>query len=249
MSCWQIRNYSAGSPLGCADHSRSCLLVDEFHPELGTQPSASVGPGFTDKIARGSYSITAANGAFYQDYYFSANCSVKGGEYLNEFNGHDHDNLGFHYHLTVDNGSFLPSFPYSVGPKYYGCIDGGLCVKGILGRDGWSGSSCASSLAKPISSQSCLASDFFLQTNGQDGNNSKNRLWKNAVVDAVLVVSVLAAVAFSWLLYLQAKAKAIASVVKVYAAASPLPCIEAGVIENTSAAQSVPSWDKDTLRQ
>eukprot|EP00981_Chlorochromonas_danica_P005239 scaffold1050_cov176-Ochromonas_danica.AAC.5 len=218
VSCWQIRNYSAGSPLGCADNSRSCLLVDKFHPELGTQPSTSLGPGFTDKIARGSYSITAVNGAFYQDYYFNANCSMKGREYLNEFNGHDHDNLGFHYHLTVDNESFLPSFPYSVGPKYYGCIQDGICVKGILGRYGWSISTCATSLAKPISSQSCLAKYFVLQTNDQEGDNSANPLWKNAVVDVVLV----------------AKAKAIASVAKVYVTASPAPCLEVGEVESVN---------------
>ena len=48
--------------------------------------------------------------------------SSDGNDYLNEFNGHDHDDLGFHYHFTIDKDTYLPTFPYAVGPKFFGSI-------------------------------------------------------------------------------------------------------------------------------
>ena len=35
--------------------------------------------------------------------------------YLDEHNGHDHDDLGYHYHITN-------SFPYFTGPTLYGTV-------------------------------------------------------------------------------------------------------------------------------
>ncbi|MBV1883592.1 MAG: hypothetical protein KUG82_18265 [Pseudomonadales bacterium] len=45
-------------------------------------------------------------------------------EYLDEHNGHDHDDLGYHYHITVEStdGS-TPKFPYIIGPTFYGELD------------------------------------------------------------------------------------------------------------------------------
>ena len=47
-------------------------------------------------------------------------------EYLDSFNGHDHDGLGYHYHVTIDADG-AGTYPYMAGPKYYGCRAAGLC--------------------------------------------------------------------------------------------------------------------------
>lgn len=41
--------------------------------------------------------------------------------YLDEYNGHEHGDLGYHYHVTIDaDGAGV--FPYLSGPKYRGCL-------------------------------------------------------------------------------------------------------------------------------
>lgn len=66
-------------------------------------------------------------------------------------NGHDHDSLGYHYHLTIDS-NLAPTFPFGPGPQYFGCVaDGtngyckttfggstnGVSTCGSSGSDAW----------------------------------------------------------------------------------------------------------------
>ena len=66
-------------------------------------------------------------GVYYEDYFFNQTCANQGGVYLDSHNGHSHDSLGYHYHITVDNNN-KPVFPYLVGPKFYGCTNMG-CMR------------------------------------------------------------------------------------------------------------------------
>jgi len=90
-----------------------------------------------DKSSSGTY-VKTDIGVFYQDYYYDKTCYASNSvsnnwRYLNEFNGHDHDNMGFHYHMTVDTG-MNPIFPYTIGPMYYGYV-GGLCCYAMAGTN------------------------------------------------------------------------------------------------------------------
>jgi hypothetical protein len=129
-SCWKKRDYSAASATGCSDGKRSCVLVDEFDISKGTKPvssSSAVGPDFTQTLQTLSQnSLLAESGIFYEDYYYDPQCTTQGTEYLDAFNGHDHDDLGFHYHLTIDGNTGKPTFPYLTGPKYFGCQPNGM---------------------------------------------------------------------------------------------------------------------------
>jgi hypothetical protein len=124
QSCWKTRDYSAStSSTGCADGQRSCKMVDPFSPSKGTTTSGvRRGPSFTQVIESQSYnSYVARNGVYYEDYYYDSSCTSQGIAYLDAYNGHDHDDYGFHYHVTV-NASMAAVFPYMIGPKFYGCI-------------------------------------------------------------------------------------------------------------------------------
>jgi hypothetical protein len=156
QSCWQKRDYSPQSPTGCPDGKRSCLLVNEFKISEGTTPASTIGPNFTDTDISSSRNVfTTSNGVYYQDYFYNETCGNQGGVYLNEFNGHNHDNYGFHYHFTIDtNGS--PVFPYIMGPKYYGCIQGDVCCNS---RDVCSKRSvCGETSGKVLQNQQCVYS-------------------------------------------------------------------------------------------
>ena len=56
---------------------------------------------------------------YFEDYYYAPQCPDQGEQYLDEHNGHDHDDLGYHYHITH-------SFPYFTGPKLYGAVDSSI---------------------------------------------------------------------------------------------------------------------------
>lgn len=131
ISCWQPRDYQASSPTGCADGKRSCLLNNEFDYHNGTHNVSLHGPELNATILSGGSknAIFAESGVYYQDYFYNKTCSSLGSQYLDEFNGHDHDGLGFHYHVTV-NESMFPVFPFITGPKFFGCLPGGSgCLK------------------------------------------------------------------------------------------------------------------------
>jgi hypothetical protein len=76
-------------------------------------------------------SFVTTSGYYFEDFYHDSTLSALSGEYLDKHNGHSHDNLGYHYHLTViDNNSTLESvFPYSIGPTLYGELPaGGMAI-------------------------------------------------------------------------------------------------------------------------
>lgn len=165
QSCWKKRDYSASSATGCSDGTRSCVLVDMFDYTQGVTTASKLGPNTTTTIyGQSSNPLSSASGIFYEDYYYDTTCGAQGGAYLNEYNGHDHDNLGFHYHTTVDT-SMRPTFPYIVGPKYYGCIRGSTCSTAISagatgGTTSTVSSSCGTSSAVTLASQQCTSYSF-----------------------------------------------------------------------------------------
>eukprot|EP01034_Spumella_vulgaris_P040121 gene40121-49624_t len=101
VSCWQKRNYASTSATGCSDSARSCILKDNSDYTQGTVTARSAGPALTGTLSAGvTTPVSLASGIYYEDYFFNATCYAQGGRYLNKNNGHDHDGLGFHYHLT-----------------------------------------------------------------------------------------------------------------------------------------------------
>lgn len=128
-SAWVKRDYSDLSKGGCSDGQRSCLLVDQYDLSQGTQVASSSGPDTTEVVTSNSGNqFTAEVGYYFEDYYYDASLTAQGGAYLDEHNGHDHDNLGYHYHTTVEadgSGNLVPVFPYNIGPTFYGDTPGG----------------------------------------------------------------------------------------------------------------------------
>ncbi|MCB9792528.1 MAG: YHYH protein [Alphaproteobacteria bacterium] len=115
QSCWKKRDYSASSETGCGvEGERSCLLRDSSDISQGTVPADHNGPNTSDNVTSLSGNVfQAVSGLYFEDYYFDASCEAGGGAALDEHNGHDHDGLGYHYHVT-------DAFPYTGGPEYYG---------------------------------------------------------------------------------------------------------------------------------
>ena len=58
------------------------------------------------------------------DYFFNSTCFAVDQRHmsLNEVNGHEHDDLGFHYHLSTDS-NHSPAFPFS---SFFGCMGGDI---------------------------------------------------------------------------------------------------------------------------
>ena len=126
QSCWKTRDYdNTGSLTGCGQASkRTCLLVDQFDITQGTTPAASPGPDTTQTITTQSGNpLVATSGFFFEDYYYDANCASQGIAFLDQHNGHTHDELGYHYHITIQqnaNNTFEDVFPSNVGPTFHG---------------------------------------------------------------------------------------------------------------------------------
>jgi len=127
-SSWVARDYSAGSASGCgSDGERSCQLVDQYDLSQGTV-SVRPGPSTHEMVSTMSRNrIEAVSGVYFEDYYFDADRAARGGAYLDEHNGHEHDGLGYHYHVTVEevDGDLVPVFPYQVGPTFHGELPDG----------------------------------------------------------------------------------------------------------------------------
>lgn len=71
-SCWQKRVYSVGSPTGCSNSKRSCVLKNPLDYTQGTDAVFS-GPGFTDDLTSDTgKTIIAAVGVYKQDFFFNA---------------------------------------------------------------------------------------------------------------------------------------------------------------------------------
>lgn len=163
MSCWKKRDYSATSATGCSDGTRSCILTDPLDYTKGTTSVSSTGPSTTTtlSVGLGTATISSASGIFFEDYYYDTSCGAAGGEYLNQYNGHSHDEYGFHYHMTVDS-SGAPVFPYYVGPQFYGCLSGSgqSCYTTAYGTatststcgtsDGYTTATCSTSAATSV---------------------------------------------------------------------------------------------------
>lgn len=160
-SCWEMRDYSSGSPSGCgSDNIRSCLMVDPYDMHSGTVAAAASGPSTTETVTSLSNNLLdTVSGVYFEDYFFNSTCAAQGGKYLDSHNGHSHGTYGYHYHFTLSqeamdaDGTVLPTFPYMSGPKYYGCrLDGSCCT-------GPSGGACNDRLAtSTISPSICGAS-------------------------------------------------------------------------------------------
>lgn len=126
VSSWRIRDYS-DPVVGCSDGERSCLMVDEFDPSKGTTPAATTGydlghPYELQPNFRGGVIYLDA-GAYYQDMYWDETLVNHDIQYLDVHNGHEHDQLGYHYHITVtqnEAGKLTAAFPYIIGPTFYG---------------------------------------------------------------------------------------------------------------------------------
>ena len=138
-SGWATRDYDDPASLtGCgAASQRTCLLVDQYDISKGTTPAASNGPRTNEKVTSMSRnSFVAVSGFFFQDYYFDRDCT----DCLDEHNGHEHNGLGYHYHVTValdGSGLFVPVFPYYFGPTYAGQIyDNAFITRGGPGGQG-----------------------------------------------------------------------------------------------------------------
>lgn len=113
QSCWRTRDYDTpNDPTGCGGGGvRDCQLNDPTDVSMGTF-AVGMGPSTGGSITSLSGNpIDATSGLFLGDYWFDADCEAAGG--LDEHNGHDHDGLGYHYHVT-------DSFPFHVGPTFAG---------------------------------------------------------------------------------------------------------------------------------
>lgn len=126
VSSWVIRDYN-DELVGCSDGQRSCVMADEFDPGKGTIPASTAGYdlGFEVEVQppfrNGTIVVNA--GAYYEDMYWDSSLAEQGAKYLDAHNGHNHDGLGYHYHITVtqeSDGSLTPVFPYIIGPFFYG---------------------------------------------------------------------------------------------------------------------------------
>lgn len=129
ISSWVARDFDdATSASGCGvSGERNCLLVDQYDVSQGTVAASSNGPTTSESITSLSGNlIEAVSGLYFQDYYHDAALSALGGAYLDKHNGHRHDGLGYHYHMTIaenTEGSSVPAFPFTFGPTYKGELD------------------------------------------------------------------------------------------------------------------------------
>ncbi len=125
-SCWKARDYdNPASKTGCGvAGERNCLLVDQYDISKGVVVTTAVGPKTSDMVTSMSGNkFPATSGFFLQDHYYDPTCTAQGIQYLDKHNGHDHDGLGYHYHITVkkaNDGALLDVFPFYIGPRFAG---------------------------------------------------------------------------------------------------------------------------------
>jgi hypothetical protein len=233
VSCWQPRDYSAASPTGCSDGQRSCVLNDQYNISKGVSTASSAGPTFGATVmTQSGNSISAVSGVYYQDYFYNHACGQQGAQYLDENNGHDHDGIGYHYHMTMD-GAGTPQFPYVLGPKFYGCLPNRECpstfgAAGTASQGGGGGgnsvrmSQCGVSLA--VESQQCLsytfdsgyATTFTDDDASDDSSDSKKGLAIGAIVGiavgGVVGIALIAALIYWFVFHKSAAVVKVASV-------------------------------------
>lgn len=128
-SAWVARDYAdPSSSSGCGvANERSCVLVDQYDLSQGTTSAGNAGPDSNETITSQSGNpIVAASGLYFEDYYYDAALTASSESYLDQHNGHEHDSLAYHYHLTQSddgNGNLTPAFPYTFGPTFKGELD------------------------------------------------------------------------------------------------------------------------------
>jgi hypothetical protein len=144
-SCWKARDYDdPKSATGCGvAGERSCLLVDRYDISKGTTPARSPGPSTRDLITSLSGNQWPATSGYYlQDYYYDASCTKQGIGFLDKYNGHEHDGLGYHYHVTQEktsSGKRKDVFPFYIAPIYAGVLQDNsiaTCSTGEFGPPG-----------------------------------------------------------------------------------------------------------------
>ena len=142
---------TAAGGWGCSSSTgaRTCQVDSVLNPTAITAlTSTYYGPSTSTTVTTQSGNdITAVSGVYYEDYYFDAACYTGLGtsaDYtLDVHNGHDHGNLGYHYHLTIDS-DLTPTFPYGPGPQFFGCVSSTSSCKSTFGATtGSSTSTCA----------------------------------------------------------------------------------------------------------
>ncbi|MBL6926825.1 MAG: YHYH protein, partial [Acidimicrobiia bacterium] len=130
-SSWRVRDYvDPDSTTGCGvTGKRTCLLVDQTDPALGTVDTNASGPDLgTTVISQSGNTFTADAGWFMQDWYYDETLNDGSPIALDEHNGHVGNLPGFsepryHYHVTQEqsaDGSLVDVFPYYVGPTFWG---------------------------------------------------------------------------------------------------------------------------------
>jgi hypothetical protein len=124
ISGWSTRDYGAAvSAGGCGTpEQRSCILLDEYDISQGVDTTVAAGPDIGDAVTTLSGNSLAADDGYYLEDYYYAGATATGAQ-LDQHNGHDNnDNRGYHYHITLTEtaGKLSPSFPYTMGPRFYG---------------------------------------------------------------------------------------------------------------------------------
>ncbi|MEM8942716.1 MAG: YHYH protein [Pseudomonadota bacterium] len=125
VSAWDARDYGANPDEGgCGTPGeRSCILVDPYDVSAGIDASVEPGPDIGELVTTLSGNTLAASDGYYFEDYLFAGREVAGAQ-LDEHNGHSTgDGRGYHYHITLnidENGDLQPSFPFTIGPRFYG---------------------------------------------------------------------------------------------------------------------------------
>lgn len=157
VSCWQKRDYSS-TTTGCTGGLRTCLLVDQYNYTLGTTAlnSTYYGPSPSSTVtSQSGNTIYVTSGAYFQDMYYNWTCAAQGGAYLDSHNGHSHGTYGYHYHLTIDSTG-TATFPYTFGPKFYGCrANSNCCTSQSITSCSGTSSCSTTKLGKALTSQLC----------------------------------------------------------------------------------------------
>lgn len=103
-------------------------MVDQTDPSAGTMPVSVPGPRTTDTVTSLSGNTFIAEAGFYmEDFFFDPALDDGSLQALDQFNGHDHDGLGYHYHVTREmsqDGTLVDAFPFYVGVEFAGVVEG-----------------------------------------------------------------------------------------------------------------------------
>jgi len=137
LSSWAVRSYDADSATGCGEAGvRDCQLINQYDASEGVE-DVTAGPSTSDvEISLSGNSFNTTAGFYFEDHYWDSELAALGGAYLDQYNGHDHDDLGYHYHVTVtiDGDTQSPAFPYTIGPLFYGKLqDNGIVSADAIG--------------------------------------------------------------------------------------------------------------------